>query len=108
MFLTPVSIFDVNIKYLESFKELIPEFNKIVNITPQFRRGLRQLIRNSKNKNLELKASAPSDIMAVKDDVTKSIYVFTINRTTGLKGLFRPIDRNFLEDIFNKLGSNIN
>ena len=99
------SIFDVSINDIDSFSKLIPEFNKIVNITPEFRRELRQLIKQSKNEKLDLKPSMPSDIMAVKDDLTKSIYVFTINRTTGIKGVFRPIDKKFLTEIFNKLGT---
>lgn len=99
------SIFDSDIDTIKDFgTELIPEFNKVTEITPEFRRQLRQLIKKSKNSNLELKPSSPSDIMAVYDELTKTIYIFTINRVTGFRSVFRPLDKKFLVDVFNKIG----
>ena len=100
------SIFDVDIEQLNEFKEsgLFPDWNIITSITPEFRRQLRHIIKNSRNNNLDIKPSAPSDVMAVTDEVTKKIYIFTINRTTGLRSIFRPLDKKFLIEVFNKLG----
>lgn len=100
------SIFDVDIEQLEEFKNsgLFPDFNVITSITPQFRRELRSMLKNSRNNNLDIKPSAPSDVMAVPDNVTKHIYIFTINRTTGLRSIFRPLDKKFLIEIFEKIG----
>lgn len=104
------SVFDISIELLDEFKEskLVSDFNVVTEITPEFRRELRQLIKKSKNNNLDLKPSAPSEIMVVPDSVTKSIYIFTINRTTGFKSLFRPIDKKFLIEVFNKFGQYTN
>lgn len=100
------SIFDVDIEQLSEFKDsgLFPDFNVITSITPQFRREFRNIIKNSRNNTLDIKPSAPSDVMAVPDNVTKKIYIFTINRTTGLRSIFRPLDKKFLIEIFEKLG----
>lgn len=100
------SIFDVDIEQLSEFKEsgLFPDWNVITSITPEFRRQLRHIIKNSRNNTLDIKPSAPSDVMAAIDEVTKKIYIFTINRTTGLKSIFRPLDKEFLIKVFNKFG----
>lgn len=107
------SIFDANIDGSdeESFNEMKQMVNgkmgEMVKVTPEFRRNLRKLINNSKNSELDLKPSEPQDIMIVFDDTLRKYYIFTINRTTGLKSIFRPIDAKFLEEIFNKLAQAI-
>lgn len=100
------TIFDVEIEQLNEFKEsgLFPDWNVITTITPQFRRELRHIIKQSGNNKVDIKPSAPSDVMAVPDEVTKKIYIFTINRATGLRSIFRPLDKKFLIEVFNKFG----
>lgn len=105
------SIIDVDGNY-EDLKSMIPEFNQIVDITVPFRRELRQIIKQSRNTELDLKPSEPKSMMAVQDNLLKDstkkknkVYVFTINRVTGpLKRLFRAIDAKFLEHVFKKIG----
>lgn len=105
------SIIDIDGNY-EDIKSIVPEFNKMVNITVPFRRELRQIIKQCKNSELDLKPSEPKEMMAIQDNLLKDnskqnnkIYVFTINRTTGaLKRLFRAVDAKFLAKVFEKIG----
>lgn len=99
------SIFDVE-GDSEVLKEILPTHGQLLDITPEFRRKLRQLIKDSSNSNLDIKPSDPKFVMKVYDKQLKKHYVFTINRATGIKGMFRAIDAKFLEEIFNKIGIN--
>lgn len=97
------SIFDVN-GDPDSLNEIINNYGVLEKVTPEFRRNLRKLINSSENSNLDIKPSAPESVMKVYDKQLKKHYIFTINRTTGIRGLFRPIDAKFLEEIFIKIG----
>ena len=90
------SIFDAD-GDSEVLKELLPSHGVLVDMTPEFRRVLRQLINDSSNTELDIKPSDPKSVMKVYDKQLKKNYVFTINRATGIKGLFRPIDVKFIE-----------
>lgn len=99
------SIFDVD-GDSEVLNEVVDTYGKIVKVTPEFRRKLRQLLKESRNDKLDIKPSEPQDVMKVYDTQLKKNYVFTINRTTGWRKLLRPIDAKFLESIFEKFASN--
>ena len=106
------SIIDVDSNY-DELQTIVPEFNHFVDINVQFRRKLREIIKNSRNDKLELKASEPQELIAIRDNIIQSnnrtggkVYILTINRTTGLfKRLFRAIDAKFLKQIFEKLAT---
>ena len=99
------SIFDAD-GDSEVLKELLPSHGVLVDMTPEFRRVLRQLINDSSNTELDIKPSDPKSVMKVYDKQLKKNYVFTINIATGIKVLFRPVDAKFLEEIFNKISKN--
>lgn len=97
------SIFDVD-GDSEVLNSVVPTHGSVVKVTPDFRRKLRQLLNDSRNTELDIKPSAPQNVMKVYDKQLDKNYVFTINRTTGWRAIFRPIDAKFLEEIFNKIG----
>ena len=98
------SVIDVGEDYTD-LQEIVPQYNQLVKITVPFRRSLRNIIRQSRNDKLELKASEPQEMMAVKDEVNKKVYIFTINRVPGFfRSMFRAIDNKFLANIFEKIG----
>lgn len=107
------SIIDVDNQY-DEIQSIIPEFNKFIEISVPLRRKFREIIKDSRNSELDLKPSEVKNLMAIKDNLLKSnnrkndnkIYILTINRTTGLlKRLFRNIDAKFLEKVFEKLAT---
>lgn len=97
------SIFDVD-GDSEVLNEIVNEYGKVAKVTPDFRRKLRQLLHDSRNSELDIKPSAPQNVMKVYDKQLNKNYVFTINRITGWRAIFRPVDAKFLEEIFNKIG----
>ena len=97
------SIFDVD-GDSEVLNSVVPTYGSVVKVNSEFRRKLRQLLNNSRNTELDIKPSAPQDVMKVYDKQLDKNYVFTINRITGWRAIFRPIDAKFLEEIFNKIG----
>lgn len=99
------SIFDVD-GDSDSLDNIVNTYNKMVKVTPEFRRDLRKLLKDSSNSDLDIKPSEPQDVMKVYDNKLNKNYVFTINRTTGWRKLLRPIDAKFLESIFEKFASN--
>ena len=87
------------------FTELDLEENKLTKVTPQFRRALRNIIKQSKNPDIDLKPSEPDSILPIYDEQFDKGYFITLNRTTGLLNrLFRKADHKFLEKAFSKLG----
>ena len=99
------SVVDVG-EGFENLSEIIGNYNQMVEVTVPFRRNLRKIINESRNNKLEIKASEPQEMMAVKDELHKKVYIFTINRVSGLfKSLFRSIDNKFLRQIFEKIAS---
>lgn len=105
------SIIDVDSNY-DELKSIIPHFNQFIEVNIQFRRKLREIIKNSRNDKLDLKSSEPQEILAIQDNLLKNdkqngkVYILTINRTTGLfKRIFRSIDAKFLKKIFEKIAT---
>jgi hypothetical protein len=87
------------------FIELHLEENELTKVTPQFRRALRNIIKQSKNPDIDLKPSEPDSILPIYDEQFDKGYFITLNRTTGLiNRLFRKADHKFLEKAFSKLG----
>lgn len=79
--------------------------NEIVDVTPQLRRQLRNLINESRNNKLELKPGEIKSVLAIRDDVKNVDYILTLNRTTGfLNKLFRAKDIKFLELALKRMG----
>ena len=77
-------------------------FNKI---TPEFRRDLRQLIKQSRNNKLDLKAGQIEAAMLLDDSKLDKAYIITVNRVSGLMNrMFRFADKKFLIKAFEKMG----
>ena len=94
------SIIDVDSNY-DELKSIIPHFNQFVDVNVQFRRKLREIIKNSRNDKLAIQ-----DNLLKNDNRNGKVYILTINRTTGLfKRIFRSIDAKFLKKIFEKIAT---
>ncbi len=84
------------------------EPNVFVRITPEFRRSVRQIIQNSRNSKLDLKAGQIESVMLIQDEKLDKEYIITINRVSGFfKRLFRFADKRFLIKAFEKMGKEI-
>lgn len=101
------SIFDAESKEGDTsvIDELNLEENKITKVTPQFRRQLRKLIKESRNYNLGLTPGEIESVLPITDELNNKVYFITLNRTTGLtKRILRVGDHKFLEKALEKLG----
>ena len=84
------------------------EPNVFVRITPEFRRSVRQIIQNSRNSKLDLKAGQIESVMLIQDEKLDKEYIITINRVSGFfKRMFRFADKRFLIKAFEKMGKEI-
>lgn len=93
------SIFDAG--NVEGLELPVGEFTKV---TVPLRRQLRQLIKDSRNSNLELKPGEIDSVITLHDDVKNTNYIITINRAAGLlRRMFRAADKKFLEFFFKKI-----
>ena len=100
------SIFDSNSSENE-ISELGLQTNVLTKITVEMRRDIRKLIKDSKNNKLDIKPSQVDMVLPIFDTKNNKIYYITINRTTGIKSLFRIADVKFLEKALEKLGVEI-
>lgn len=84
--------------------ELGLQENQMTKITPELRRDLRKVIKESRNNKLDLKPSEIDQILPLYDNKYDKVYFITLNRTKGFfKKLFRKADINFLEKAFIKM-----
>lgn len=84
------------------------EPNVFVRITPEFRRSVRQIIQNSRNSKLDLKAGQIESVMLIQDEKLDKEYIITINRVSSFfKRIFRFTDKRFLIKAFKKMGKEI-
>ena len=78
--------------------------NQMTKITPELRRDLRKVIKESRNDKLDLKPSEIDQVLPLYDNKYDKVYFITLNRTKGFfKKLFRKADINFLEKAFIKM-----
>lgn len=78
--------------------------NELIDVTPEFRRKLRFIIKDSSNPQDDLNATNVNKIMLINDPQFDKRYIFTINKITGLfrKGL-KAADIKMLENLFKKI-----
>lgn len=93
------SIFDVG-QEESSELNLQPGLSKV---TPEFRRNLRQMIKNSRNSKLDVKPGQIESLVIVKDKVKNTNMVLTINKIGFFRGLLRTADFKLLKSAFEKL-----
>lgn len=75
----------------------------LTKVTPEFRRNLRKMIKNSRNSKLDIKPGQVDQIVLVRDDVKNVNIILTINKTGLLRGLMRAADLKLLKTAFEKL-----
>lgn len=84
--------------------DCFPEDNSLINVTPEFRRELRNIIKGSSVGQSDLNANNVEKIMLINDPKFDKRYIFTINKTPGLfKKLFKLADKKILEKMFEKI-----
>ena len=100
------SIFDVNKTEQENddIDSCFSQENELINITPEFRRQLRNIIKNSSTSQDDLNSSNVNKIMLINDPQFDKRYIFTINKITGIfkKGL-KLVDTKMIESLFKKI-----
>lgn len=78
--------------------------NELINVTPEFRRQLRNIIKDSSLSQDDLNANNVNKIMLINDPQFDKRYIFTINK---IQGAFRKIlnlaDIKMLEAMFKKI-----
>lgn len=73
-------------------------------VTPDFRRNLRRYIKQSRNKNLDIQASAPEFLTSIYDDVNDVYYILTLNRTaSAVKAVLQLADKKLISNMFDKI-----
>lgn len=84
--------------------ECFTEDNKLIDVTPEFRRKLRMIIKNSSNKDADLKAATVNKIMLIDDPLFDKRYIFTISKIPGfLRKVTKAVDIKMLESLFIKI-----
>jgi len=79
------------------------EENELIDVTPEFRRKLREIIRGSSNQE-DINSANVKKIMLVSDPQFDRRYIFTINKVQGIfRNMFRAIDIKMLESMFEKI-----
>lgn len=78
--------------------------NELINVTPEFRRQLRNIIKDSSSSQDDLNANNVNKIMLINDPQFNKRYIFTINK---IQGMFRKVlnlaDTKMLEMMFKKI-----
>ena len=78
--------------------------NELIDVTPEFRRQLRNIIKDSSSSQDDLNANNVNKIMLINDPQFNKRYIFTINK---IQGAFRKIlnlaDIKMLEAMFKKI-----
>lgn len=96
------SIFDMN---NDDLNKLGLQENVITKISVEMRRNLRDIIKNSKNNTLDLKASEIESIIPITDPKDNKIYFITLNKTKGLLNrLFRSADIKLFKTALMQVG----
>jgi hypothetical protein len=97
------SIFDMNDN--EDLSKLGLQENVITKISVEMRRNLRDIIKQSQNSTLDLKASEIESIIPITDPKDNKIYFITLNRTKGaLNRVFRAADIKLFETALMQIG----
>ena len=88
----------------DDIDECFTEDNKLIDVTPEFRRKLRMIIKNSSNKDADLKAATVNKIMLIDDPLFDKRYIFTISKIPGfLRKVTKAVDIKMLESLFIKI-----
>ena len=78
--------------------------NQLIDVTPEFRRQLRTIIKDSANSQEDINANNVQKIMLINDPLFDKRYVFTINKILGLfRRAFKTVDVKMLEAMFMKI-----
>lgn len=97
------SIFDMNDN--EDLSKLGLQENVITKISVEMRRNLRDIIKQSQNSTLDLKASEIESIIPITDPKDNKIYFITLNRTKGaLNRVFRTADIKLFKTALMQIG----
>jgi len=76
----------------------------LINVTPEFRRELRNIVKQSSAAQENIGPANVSKIMLIDDPQFEKRYIFTINKILGpLKSLFKFADVKMLETLFMKI-----
>ena len=88
----------------DNIESCFDEENELINVTPEFRRQLRNIIKDSSNPQDDLNSANVNKIMLINDPQFEKQYIFTINKVTGIfrKGL-KLIDVKMIESLFKKI-----
>jgi len=79
------------------------EENSLIDVTPEFRRKLHEIIKGSSNQE-EINSANVKKIMLVNDPQFDRRYIFTINKVQGIfRNMFRAVDIKMLEKLFEKI-----
>lgn len=80
------------------------EENELIDVTPEFRRQLRNIIKDSSNNQEDINANNVQKIMLINDPQFDKRYIFTINKIQGMfRRLFKAVDTKMLEAMFKKI-----
>ena len=89
----------------ENVSDLFSEENELINVTPELRRELRNIVKDSSVKDSTINANNVLKMMFVNDPQFDKSYVFTINKVGGLfRKLINATDIKMLEMMFKKIG----